>query len=224
MLVEAAIFIKSMIVGLGIAVPVGPVGVLCVRRCLTGGPLLGLSSGLGAASADAVYGAIAAFGLAAVGAWMVDHLDWFRIGGGLFLLVMGATSLINGPREARKSKETSSLLWAFASAFGLTLANPVTLIALAAIFAALGLAESITGNVTAGILIAGVFAGACLWWLGLALTVLALRRRVSLSWMKRIHYGAAALVIAFGLYAIAGHFFGDPLAVESFDLGSGLRG
>ena len=216
---EAVIFIKAMLVGLGIAVPVGPVGVLCVRRTLVGGPLLGFSSGLGAALADTIYGALAAFGLAAVGAWMLQHGDWFRIGGGLFLIVMGAANLVNGPREARQDSDNGSLFWAFTSTFGLTLTNPLTLIALTAIFAALGLAESVGTTLNALILVAGVFAGACLWWLGLSAAVLLLRERVTLAWMKRIHYASALLVLGFGIYALADHFFAGPLTESGVAFG-----
>ena len=222
MIGESVIFLKSILVGLGIAVPMGPVGVLCVRRTLTHGPLLGLTSGLGAAFADCLYGAVAAFGLAAVENWIVDHGEWFRLLGGLFLIVLGFWNMAKGPNERRGYEGSSNLLWAFCSTFALTLANPVTLLAFAAIFAALGLAGSVTSSLDATVLVSGVFVGASVWWIGLAGVVLALRRHVTPSWMKRIHYGSAMIVIAFGCYAVGSYFFGDPLAGETFQAGTAV--
>lgn len=208
---EGLLFFKSMIVGLGIAAPVGPVGVLCVRRTLTGGPRLGLSSGLGAAVADSLYGAVAAFGLAAVGAWIVQHSEWLRLGGGLFLVCLAGWNLLRGPAaQGKVQADASNVFWAFCSTLFLTLANPVTLLSFAAIFAAVGVTHS-ADSLTAGlILVAGVFAGSSVWWFGLSGSVLALRNRVSLGWMKRIHYGSALLILLFGLYALVSYFLGDP--------------
>lgn len=209
---EGLLFLKSVIVGLGIAAPLGPVGVLCVRRTLTGGPLLGLSSGLGAAIADALYGAVAAFGLAAVGAWIVQHSEWLRLGGGTFLIILGSWNILRGPSpEGKVQADANNIFWAFCSTLFLTLANPVTLFSFAAIFAAVGVTQSADGMTAGLILVAGVFAGSSLWWFGLSGTVIALRNRVGPGWIKRIHYGSAVLILLFGCYAFASYFFGDPI-------------
>ncbi len=209
---EGLLFLKSVIVGLGIAVPMGPVGVLCVRRTLTGGPLLGLSSGLGAAIADTLYGAVAAFGLAAVGVWIVDHSDWLRLGGGLFLIALGAWNLVRGPSAKGKVQaDASNLFWAFCSTLALTLANPVTLLSFAAIFAAVGVTQDAHSMAAGIIIVAGVFAGSSVWWFGLAGAVIAMRSRVGPSWMTYIHYGSATIILLFGCYALASYFFGDPI-------------
>ena len=210
---EGLLFFKSMVVGLGIAAPVGPVGVLCLRRTLTGGPRLGLSSGLGAAVADSLYGAVAAFGLAAVGAWIVQHSDWLRLGGGLFLVCLAGWNLLRGPAaEGKVQTDASNVFWAFCSTLFLTLANPVTLLSFAAIFAAVGITHSADGLAAGMILVAGVFAGSSIWWFGLSGSVLALRGRVSLDWMKRIHYGSALLILLFGLYALGSYLLGEAVS------------
>ncbi len=212
---EGYLFLKAVIVGMGIAAPVGPVGVLCVRRTLSGGPWLGLSSGLGAAIADALYGAIAAFGLTAVGDWLLEQQDWVRLGGGLFLLALGVASWLRGPRERRGYEGNRSLTWAFSSALLLTLANPITLLSFAAIFAAVGLSSADAGLQAGVIIVTGVFLGSAAWWLGLGGLVLLLREKVTSGWMRRIHYGAALLIISFGLYALGSFLLGDPFAAST---------
>lgn len=212
---ESYLFLKAVIVGMGIAAPVGPVGVLCVRRTLSGGPRLGLSSGFGAAIADALYGAVAAFGLTAVGAWLLEQQSWVRLGGGLFLLTLGIASWLRGPRERRGYEVNRSLAWAFSSALLLTLANPITLLSFAAIFAAVGLSAADAGFQAGVTIVGGVFLGSATWWLGLAALVLLLREKVTTGWMRRIHYGAALLIICFGLYALASLVLGDPFATAT---------
>jgi threonine/homoserine/homoserine lactone efflux protein len=205
-LVADWLFLRSMAVGFGIAAPVGPVGVLCVRRTLFGGPVRGLISGLGAATADAVYGGIAAFGLSTIGEWLVDNQVWVRLIGGVFLLLLGGWSLHRGPRLSRYARDDPRPFWTFGSTFFLTLANPITLVSFAAIFAAVGVTAPDAGAGTALVLVAGVFTGSAIWWFGLSGLVLLLRRRVTVEWMGRIHYAAAALIMAFGIYALASVF------------------
>jgi threonine/homoserine/homoserine lactone efflux protein len=198
------IFIKGLIVGVIIALPVGPVGVLCVRRCLFEGPLYGLVSGVGAAVADATFGAIAALGLTFLRDWLLKYEDWFGLAGGVFLVAFGLKALFVTRAREPEPLGGEKLFGAFASTFALTIANPITLLSLAAIFAKVG-AESVTELVDASVLVGGVFAGSLLWWLGLSFGIVALRNlagEVVMRWLNRIS-GAILLSSGIGLLIAA---------------------
>ncbi len=198
------VLLKGIAVGIVIALPVGPVGVLCVRRCLFEGPLYGLASGLGAAVADATFGAIAALGLTFLRDWLLRYEDWFGLAGGVFLLAFGIKALFMYRAREPEPLAGEKIFGAFASTFALTIANPITLLSLAAIFAKVG-AESVTGLLGAAVLVGGVFAGSLLWWLGLSFGILGLRNlageRVML-WLNRIS-GAILLSSGAGLLIAA---------------------
>jgi threonine/homoserine/homoserine lactone efflux protein len=119
---------RGFIIGLSVAAPVGPIGVLCIRRTLANGRMSGLVTGLGAATADAFYGAIAAFGLTAISRVLLDNQDVFRIVGGVALLYLGVRTFLSRPSESASDPRRSDLARDFASALGLTLANPATIL------------------------------------------------------------------------------------------------
>ncbi len=215
-MVAVALFAKGLAVGFAVAAPVGPVGVLCVRRTLSEGRLVGLASGLGAAVADAAYGGIAAFGVAAVSDFLLDHLDALRLIGGIFLCLLGYRSFHAPPavappedadarmsgRVPRRLARSGTLGGAFATIFLLTLTNPLTILSFAAIFAGLGLGSMGGDPLMAGLLVLGVFLGSALWWLGLAVGVGAFRRAIGETVMRRINRASGLLIGAFGLAAI----------------------
>ncbi len=192
--------LKGIAVGIVLALPVGPVGVLCVSRCLFEGARYGFISGLGAAAADATFGAIAGFGLTFLRDWLLHYQNWFGLAGGLFLLSLGAKALfMYRPREpVRVAGE--ALFGAFASTYALTITNPITLLAFAAIFAKVG-AGAVTGAGDVSVLVGGVFLGSLMWWLGLSFGIAALRNlagEVVLLWLNRIS-GAILLSSGIGL-------------------------
>ncbi|MDQ7840842.1 MAG: LysE family transporter [bacterium] len=208
-----SLFLKGIIIGFSIAAPVGPIGVLCIRRTLADGRAAGLVSGLGAATADAVYGAIAGFGLTFVSGLLIGHQAWLRLAGGVFLVYLGvrtfsATSASEGP-----SRTGAGLLRAYASTFLLTLTNPMTILSFAAIFAGLGLANAAGGYTTAGgygvagsyttagALVAGVFLGSAAWWLILSGSAGAVRSKVGPPGMRWINRLSGCIIAAFGLAA-----------------------
>lgn len=195
---------KGMAVGIVIALPVGPVGLLCVRRTLFQGPIFGFVSGLGAAAADTVFGIIAGFGLTIVRDFLLGYQDWFGAGGGIFLLYVGIRALLRGGEAEPEPVEDQALFAAFASTFALTITNPITILAFAAIFAKVGVSEQ-AGYLDTGMLLAGVFGGSLLWWLALSFGIAGLRRvtgRVSLVWLNRISGSILALSGA-GLLGVA---------------------
>jgi threonine/homoserine/homoserine lactone efflux protein len=193
---------RGFVIGFSIAAPVGPIGVLCIRRTLAEGWATGLVSGLGAASADAIYGSIAGFGLAFVSNFLVSQQIWLRLVGGVFLCFLGLKTLLAKPAEQSSTGKGSGLLAAYASTFFLTLTNPITIISFAAIFAGLGLAATRGNYESAGVLVLGVFMGSASWWLLLSSAVGLFRARFSpglLRWVNRI---SGAIIIGFGIIAL----------------------
>jgi threonine/homoserine/homoserine lactone efflux protein len=130
--------IQGLVMGLSIAAPVGPIGVLCIRRTLAQGRSYGLLSGLGAATADAVYGCVTAFGLTLVSNALVRQQAWLRLVGGLFLCYLGARAFLTRPVEGGKAAIAGGLLRAYGSTFALTLTNPMSILSFAGVFAGLG--------------------------------------------------------------------------------------
>jgi threonine/homoserine/homoserine lactone efflux protein len=201
------LLVRGAVIGLAIAAPVGPIGVLCIRRTLAEGWTFGFVSGLGAATADALYGCIAAFGLTFISAALISHQTWLRLIGGLFLCTLGVRTLLARPAAQAAPSNGGGLWSAYASTLLLTLTNPMTILAFAAIFAGLGLAagRASGGYSSAGLLVLGVFLGSACWWLLLSSAVGAFRTRFSpagLRWVNRISgliilgFGVAALVVA----------------------------
>jgi len=188
--------LKGVAIGIVIALPVGPVGVLCVRRTVFEGPVYGFISGIGAATADTIFGIIAAAGLTFLRDWLLSYQDWFGAAAGIFLVIVGVRTLLVPPTE----RETVPLsgerrFTAYFSTFALTITNPITILAFAAIFAKVGGAES-AGMFTLGMLVLGVFAGSLLWWFGLSFGLFWLQRLAGsfhLTWLNRISGGILAV-------------------------------
>ena len=193
---------RGLLIGFSIAAPVGPIGLLCIRRTLADGRAVGLLSGLGAATADALYGAVAGFGLTFVAEFLAEQRSWLRLVGGLFLLYLGLRTFLAGPAERAAAARGFGLLGAYASTFALTLTNPTTILSFAAIFAGLGVAGASAGYRSAGLLVLGVLLGSALWWLLLSGGVGFFRDRVTpraLRWVNRL---SGAMIMAFGVVAL----------------------
>lgn len=195
-------FLSGIIIGFSIAAPVGPIGVLCIRRTLAEGRLNGLISGLGAATADACYGCIAAFGLTAITDLLIQQQLWLRLVGGAFLLFLGIRTILSKPSEKPPSDKRTGLLSAYGSTFFLTITNPVTILSFAAIFAGIGLGSVVADYGSAGLLVFSVFSGSALWWLILSGSVSLLRRKVTqrvLLWINRL---SGAIITGFGVFIL----------------------
>ncbi|MCZ6589255.1 MAG: LysE family transporter, partial [Alphaproteobacteria bacterium] len=187
------IFINGFLFGLVLAAPVGPVGVLCVQRTLSEGRLHGLLSGLGAAFGDAIYGAIAAFGISAIQLWIVDHQAGLRTIGGIVLLILAAKTLFVRSRRTAPTKvgkvHTESLPQDFISTFLLAITNPITMLVFAGLFVTLGVTDAGDTVDNAALLVTGVFLGSALWWFALAFTANLARPYLDggyQTWVSRI--------------------------------------
>ena len=198
---ELGFLLKGLAIGFSIAAPVGPIGALCIRRTLVDGRSVGLVSGLGAATADMVYGTIAAFGITAVSRFLVGQRIWFGIVGGIFLLYLGVRTFLARSSRDDTSPSNSGLLKAYGSTFVLTLSNPVTILAFAAIFAGLGITAGCS-RVSAALLVLGVFLGSATWWVILSTSVGASRGWFNDAGMRVVNRVAGIVIGAFGIAAL----------------------
>ena len=193
--------IKGIIIGFSVAAPVGPMGILCIRRSLHKGPVSGFLTGLGAASADTVYGIVAAFGLTFISSFLVKLGTWLQVIGILFLLYLGVKYLFEEAQEHNKEgPRGKGLAGDYLSAFFFTLTNPVTILSFAAIFAALGLAGGDHSYSAAPGLILGIFLGSMLWWLILSSTTGIIRTKTSSKILSQSSRVAGIILIAFAIY------------------------
>ena len=195
--------IKGLVIGLAIAAPVGPIGVLCIRRTLAEGRLVGLVTGMGAATADGLYGAVAAFGLTAVTDLLIGNGPWLGAAGGVFLCYLGARTFLAEPSHDPAPARGGALAAVWGSTFVLTLTNPTTILSFIAIFAGLGLGDTGGDYLGATVLMIGVFLGSALWWLGLSGVVGALRERVGPRGLRLVNRISGLVIGGFGIGALA---------------------
>lgn len=199
---DIAFLLKGLAIGLAIAAPVGPIGLLCISRTLTHGRLIGLACGLGAATADAVYASIAAFGLTLVSDALTEHQDSMRLIGGLFLCHLALRALLTASSQAAVPRSGSGLATAYGSTFLLTLTNPATILSFAAVFAGLNIAAEEGRNAPAIGLVLGVFLGSALWWVLLSGGIGMLRVRLAPRGLRWLNLVSAAVLGGFGLAAL----------------------
>lgn len=194
-------FLKGLILGFSIAAPVGPIGLLCIQRTLSRGRLHGFVSGLGAATADACYGLVAALGLTAVISLLLDLKPWLQLGGGGFLLWLGAKTLLaSSPSVAPDpAGEKPGLGWALASVLLLTLANPITIMSFLGIF--LGLGVAVRTGAALG-LVAGVFLGSAAWWLLLSFLAGCFRRHLADGRLRILNVIAGVCLLGLAFWSL----------------------
>ena len=196
-------------IGFAIAAPVGPIGLLCIRRTLHHGPVVGLATGLGAATADAMYGVVAAGGLG-LAAWLIGHAAALSIVGALLLAWLGAESLraflrksgasTGGDGNAETPRTSPSV--AFASTFALTASNPMTILSFVGVIAALGATGAGTGA-SAWLLVAGVFLGSALWWLILVSLVRLAHRAFPARALRWVDLATAMILLGTAAWVAA---------------------
>jgi threonine/homoserine/homoserine lactone efflux protein len=203
---DFSLLLRGFILGFAIAAPVGPIGLLCIQRTLNQGQLVGLASGLGAATADAFYGAVAAFGLTLVSAFLIEQQFWLALVGGLFLCYLGVRTFLAGPAERAAGSEATGIAGAYGSTFLLTITNPMTILAFVAIFAGAGLTAAGGDALSAVWMVAGVFLGSAAWWFLLSAGVGLLRSRISANVLLWVNRAAGAILVLFGVLAISRAF------------------
>lgn len=194
------LFVKGLIVGFCLAAPVGPIAAICVQRTIAKRFLSGLVSGMGAAVADALYGAVAAFGATIISEFLITEREWLqRIGGGI-LILLGLRLLFFTKLEERKNgAQNGGLVGDFMSTFVLTLTNPMTFVAFAAIFTTMGIGAVRGHSILTAELVGGVFAGSALWWVILCGGAYLVRHHFDFKKLTTINRATGVFVIAVGL-------------------------
>lgn len=199
---EPIFFLKGLIIGFAMAVPIGPIGVMCIRKTLAEGHSRGLIIGLGAATADSLYGSLAAFGLTFISDVIAGQHFWLSLVGGGLLLFLGIRTFRAKRKDPIVPFDNKGLLGSYVSAFLLALTNPVTIFAFVAVFAAFGLGHRLI-IISACMLVLGVFIGSSLWFLTLSYAATFFRKRLDsggLRWVNRVSGG---LIILSGVAAFA---------------------
>ena len=194
------LFWKALSTGLAVAAPVGPMSLLCIHRTLDHGRASGLVFGAGIAAADMTYAALAGFGVTAISSLLLAGSFWIRLAGSLLLIVLGVRVAVAVPATDNRADQMHSPGRSFLVAYGLTLANPPTIIFFAGIFAALASVAVVSHAATFAV---GVFAGSMLWWLLLTLVVsrsAQVFRPPVMVWINRV---SGVVLVSFALYGLA---------------------
>jgi putative LysE/RhtB family amino acid efflux pump len=199
--------LKGIGVGLALAIPVGPVGLLVFRRSVTHGTRAGIVVGSGAALADALMCAIMAYGITTVSEFIARHAEVLNRFGGLALIVIGYVVFRRAPpHEVRTAPKSQSWLAAVTASLVITLANPGTIVGVTTVFAGIGVAGMVNTATDATLLVGGAFTGSMLWWCTLSGLASRLRDKASGYWMRRINQGCGIAVMVLGVVALVVHF------------------
>jgi threonine/homoserine/homoserine lactone efflux protein len=199
----ASVLLRGFFLGFVIAASPGPIFFLCLRRTLARGWPTGLISGLGVATADGFYAALAAFGIGAITSVLTGERRWLALVGGAVLVLLGLRSLLERPRtvEPAPSSNRSGVARAYLSTMGLTIANPSTIISFAALVATLGIGTG-AGFLPPALLVIGVFAGSATWWCVLAGLGAGMRARFTPRVVRGISTLSGLAIGVFGMLAI----------------------
>ena len=205
---ELQLLIKGIIVGLVVSTPIGPMGVLCVQRTLNKGKSSGFSSGMGIATADAIFALIAGLGISFIIHFLSEQQLIIKIIGGLVIAFIGLRIFIANPVKQLKKhrREGKNLFEDFISILFMALSNPLTVFLYIAIFAGLNLHDVAAGYSSALLVVAGVFVGASISWFAISTVVNYFRAKIrlrKLMWINRI---AGITIILFGVFAICSLF------------------
>lgn len=210
-------FLKGLAAGFVVAAPVGPVGVMCVRRTLARGPFSGFATGLGAALADLFYAVVAVYGISFIATLLLSNEFWFRLIGGIVLCAMAAKTFFSGPAEMR-APTSDRLTGDFLSGLVITGTNPLTIIAFGVILTTIGVASAGDDFAWAEALIAGIFVGSTLWWgtlTGISSLFRAALSHSGLRWINRI---SAAVILLCGILVLISVAMPDSPVARLFGL------
>jgi threonine/homoserine/homoserine lactone efflux protein len=202
MIMVVELFFRGLVLGFSIAAPIGPIGVLCIRRTIAGGKNSGFVSGLGAATVDAFYSSIAAFGLTIISNFLLNQFKWLRYIGGFFLCYLGYSTFFSKPSEEKVKTHGYGLVSDYFSTLLLTIANPTTIISFIALFASFGVLDA--GFDQSMVLVMGVFMGSAFWWFILSTVVSIFRVQFDKKWVSWSNRISGLAIFAFGLFALFG--------------------
>ncbi len=193
---------KGFVIGFSLAVPIGPIALLCIRRTLTRGAASGVASGLGAATADGIYALIAAFGITFIANFLFSHNIILRLVGGGVLCYIGVEIFVSVPGENPSSTQEDGLVHDYVSALLLTLTNPMLVVAFAAVFAAAGVGYPRADYLDTAVLVVGVVLGSTLWWLILSGAAGYIHGKISDRMLRLANRVAGSILAGFGLIVL----------------------
>lgn len=202
---EFPVWLRGLMLGLALSAPVGPIGLLCIRRTIDRGPLVGFVTGLGAATADAFYATLAAFGVSAIIGWLADYSQELRIIGGAIMAGMAYSIYSARPTAPAKAQTASSFVGSYTSGFALTFTNPITVLAIIALVATLAGGETWW---EALMLVTGVFAGAAGWWLLLVGIATLIRDKFTVRTIIYLNRATGVMLALFGV-GVMGYALGQ---------------
>jgi threonine/homoserine/homoserine lactone efflux protein len=193
-------FYKGLILGFSVAAPVGPIGILCINRTINKNFVAGLVSGLGAATADLIYGLIAALGLTAISTFLIDQKMWIQLIGLIFLFYIGIRTIMKKENEIEFNSDANKGLFKdYLTTLFLTITNPMTILFFLALFAGLGLSKTVNGFNSVIQLTLGVFIGSGLWWFFLSGLTNKLKKRINIRFLRKIDLASGIILLFFGL-------------------------
>lgn len=195
-----SLFIKGFLLGFSIAAPIGPIGILCIRTTIAQGFWAGFICGFGASTASALYGAIAGFGLTMVCDFLITHRLFIGLLGGLFLLYLGAMTLLSKPMEPSTRSQHVSWTNIYGVTFLMTLINPMTILSYIAVFAGLGIEQN--SCVSAWPMVLGIFLGSLCWWCILSGTISVFRTKLNTASMNIVNKISGLIILGFGVYIL----------------------
>ena len=193
-----AIFLKGLLIGFVIAIPLGPTGLLCINRGLAGGAVYGLLSWLGVATGDALAGGITALGLTFVSNFFFEQHGWLHVVVGLFFCYFGFRIFIARPIRPVAIVREGKLLGGYTSTLFLTVTNPITFASFFGIYAGWGVKILRGEYYSAALLAVAIFIGTALWWLVLGAALAFCRKRFSDSVLRGIDLVSGAVIVGFG--------------------------
>ena len=202
---ETGAFINGIIIGIALAAPVGPIAFVCIQRSLAYGRMHGIASGLGIATADTFYAAVTAFGLALISDFLLARQWFFRLFGGLALIVVGIKIFLAGPPEITPAPENESFIADYSTMLAITLANPLTIVFFTIIIPGFGVAISDIG-ITPALFVTGVFLGEVGWWIFLCGALGSMREYLTRERLHLINRLAGFVIAAFGVVMITSLF------------------
>ena len=196
------LYLRGIAIGFAIAAPIGPVGLLCIRKALADGRIAAIVAGLGAAMADTIFGAVVGLGLTVVSLFVAAHQTEFKLIGGTFMAILGAHTWRSAAFSMAPPQRGPGMLRDFVSTFLITMTNPATILGVIGVFAALGSAAQPADRADAGLLVAGIFSGSVLWWVVLASVASAVRSRFTPDRMRIFNHLSGALLLIFAAVAL----------------------
>lgn len=195
---DPGLFIQGIIIGLTLAVPVGPISLVCIHRTVADGRFHGIVSGLGVATADSLYAAVAFLGLTAVSGLIIGHQTLFRLLAGIALILVGIQVFRSVPAAVSNGDEQEPYLQDYLSLFAITAANPLTIIFFITILPGFGVVAQGTTLIAAVPFVAGVFLGSVVWWIILCGSLGSVRSRLSTENLRQINRISGVLITCFG--------------------------